>query len=209
MFCKRIYSLSLSVFFWGFGRPGDAVEFQFFWIEKKLEQKQESEGKFGVSWSFFALLFFGSTCSLDSWFGSNWHFVSDLVILQLEMAGAMKAMKVMKAKKVSTAKVMTKGGLTGELANSTELKKADISTILNTLAEIGTKEVKKSGKFVLPGLVMIKTREKPAKKAGKKVMFGKEIMVKAQPAKTVVKAFPVSSLKNAIWGSLKPRFRPV
>ena len=89
------------------------------------------------------------------------------------MAGAMKAMKtkVMKAKKVSTAKVMTKGGLTGELANSTELKKADISTILNTLAEIGTKEVKKSGKFVLPGLVMIKTRDKPAKKAGKKVMF--------------------------------------
>ena len=75
------------------------------------------------------------------------------------MAGAMKAMKAakakaMKAKKVSTAKVMTKGGLTGELANSTELKKADISTILNTLAEIGTKEVKKSGKFVLPGLVM-------------------------------------------------------
>ena len=120
------------------------------------------------------------------------------MILQLEMAGAMKAMKVMKAKKVSTAKVMTKGGLTGELANSTELKKADISTILNTLAEIGTKEVKKSGKFVLPGLVMIKTREKPAKKAGKKVMFGKEIMVKAQPAKTVVKAFAVSSLKKAI-----------
>ena len=80
---------------------------------------------------------------------------------------------VMKAKKVSTAKVMTKGGLTGELANSTELKKADISTILNTLAEIGTKEVKKSGKFVLPGLVMIKARNKPAKKAGKKVMFGK------------------------------------
>ena len=76
------------------------------------------------------------------------------MILELEMAGAMKAMKVMKAKKVSTAKVMTKGGLTGELANSTELKKADISTILNTLAEIGTKEVKKSGKFVLPGLVM-------------------------------------------------------
>ena len=96
------------------------------------------------------------------------------MILEHKMAGAMKAMKaVMKAKKVSTAKAMTKGGLTGELANSTELKKADISTILSTLAEIGTKEVKKSGKFVLPGLVMIKTRNKPAKKAGKKVMFGK------------------------------------
>ena len=107
-------------------------------------------------------------------FGSNCLFPTLLPRDPFEMAGAMKAMKaVMKAKKVSTAKVMTKGGLTGELANSTELKKADISTILNTLAEIGTKEVKKSGKFVLPGLVMIKTRNKPAKKAGKKVMFGK------------------------------------
>ena len=133
-------------------------------------------------------------------FGSNCLFPTLLPRDPFEMAGAMKAMKtkVMKAKKVSTAKVMTKGGLTGELANSTELKKADISTILNTLAEIGTKEVKKSGKFVLPGLVMIKTRNKPAKKAGKKVMFGKEVMVKAQPAKTVVKVFPVSSLKKAI-----------
>ena len=43
----------------------------------------------------------------------------------------------------------------GELANATELKKADI--ILNTLAEIGTAEVKKSGKPVLPGLCMLKT----------------------------------------------------
>ena len=122
-----------------------------------------------------------------------------LVIL-FEMAPAMKAMKVTKAKKVNTKgqKAMTKGNLMGELANATELKKSDINSVLNSLAEIGTAEVKKSGKFVLPGLCMIKTKNKPAKKAGKRVMFGKEIMVKAQPAKTVVKAFPVSSLKKAI-----------
>eukprot|EP00438_Fugacium_kawagutii_P008593 Skav200242 [mRNA] locus=scaffold3488:27938:28180:+ [translate_table: standard] len=36
----------------------------------------------------------------------------------------------------------------------------------------------------------------PARKAGKKMMFGQEVMVKAQPAKTVVKAFPVSALKS-------------
>ena len=53
----------------------------------------------------------------------------------------------------------------GELANATELKKADI--ILNTLAEIGTAEVKKSGKPVLPGLCMLKHAQdfKPLKKA--------------------------------------------
>ena len=111
------------------------------------------------------------------------------------MAPAMKAKKVaMKAMKGQ--KAMTKGGLLGELATATELKKSDISKVLNTLAEIGTEEVKKSGKFVLPGLCMIKTRQKAATKAGKRLMFGQEVMVKAQPAKTVVKAVPVASLKR-------------
>ena len=43
---------------------------------------------------------------------------------------------------------------------------------------------------------MIKTRKKAATKAGKKLMFGKEVMVKAQPAKTVVKAVPVKAVKD-------------
>eukprot|EP00434_Breviolum_minutum_P027931 symbB.v1.2.024712.t1/scaffold2359.1/size81413/2 len=81
------------------------------------------------------------------------------------MKSAMKAKKVaMKATKAQ--KVMTKGALLGELANATEMKKADISKVLNTLTEIGTQEVKKSGKFILPGLCMIKTRTKAAVKGG-------------------------------------------
>merc|ERR1712232_394160 len=54
-----------------------------------------------------------------------------------------------------------------------------------------------SGKFVLPGLCMIKTRLKPATKAGKREVFGRVVMVKAKPARTVVKAFPVSALEKA------------
>ena len=103
---------------------------------------------------------------------------------------AMKAMKVQKA--------MSKGTLLGELVNATALKRSDVSKVLNTLAEIGTDEVKKSGKFTLPGLCMIKTRKKAATKAGKRMMFGKEVIVKAKPAKTVVKAFPVAALKQQI-----------
>ena len=45
--------------------------------------------------------------------------------------------------------------------------------------------MKKTGKFVLPGLAMIKTRKKAATKGGVRQMFGKEVKVKAQPAKTV------------------------
>merc|ERR1719408_1193727 len=65
-------------------------------------------------------------------------------------------------------------------------------TAINSLAGIAAAEVKSNGVFTLPGLARIKTRKKPATKAGKKMMFGKEVMVKAQPAKTVVKAFPVA-----------------
>lgn len=70
--------------------------------------------------------------------------------------------------------------------------------VLNLLAEIGTKEVVKNGKFTLSGLAMIKTRKKKATKGGTRMMFGKEVKVKPQPAKTVVKAFPVKVLKDSI-----------
>ena len=45
---------------------------------------------------------------------------------------------------------------------------------------------------------MIKARAKPATKAGKRMMLGKEVVMKAKPAKTVVKAFCVSALKKSI-----------
>merc|ERR1712207_76016 len=75
------------------------------------------------------------------------------------------------------------------------VKKGVISTALSTLAELATAEVKKSGKFVIPGVAMIKTRLKKATKAGKREVFGKVVMVKAKPAKTVVKAFPAKALR--------------
>ena len=100
---------------------------------------------------------------------------SNCLPVMAPMKSAMKAKKVaMKAAKAQ--KVMTKGALLGELANLTEMKKADISKVLNTLTEIGTQEVKKSGKFVLPGLCMIKTRTKAAVKGGgTRMMFGKGV----------------------------------
>ena len=53
-------------------------------------------------------------------------------------------------------------------------------------------QVVKTGKFVLPGLFMMKTRKKAATKGGTRVMFGKEMKVKAQPAKTVA-AWPLQN----------------
>jgi hypothetical protein len=66
------------------------------------------------------------------------------------------------------------------------------------LAEIAAKEIKKTGKLTVPGVVMVKTRVKPATKAGKREVFGKVVMVKAKPAHTVVKAYPVAAIKQAV-----------
>merc|ERR1712110_1136323 len=82
------------------------------------------------------------------------------------------------------------------MGTSAEVKKSVCAKVLDTLATIATNEVKKAGKFTLPGLCMIKTRVKPATKAGKREIFGKMQIVKAKPAKTIVKAFPVAALKK-------------
>merc|ERR1719197_439563 len=95
-------------------------------------------------------------------------------------------------------KAMPKGGIAEALATATEQKKADMSKALEALAELATKEVKSTGKFTIPGLCMIKTRHKPATKAGKRMAFGKEVKVKAKPARTVVKAFAVAALKKTV-----------
>merc|ERR1711974_81717 len=112
--------------------------------------------------------------------------------------GAMAPMGAMKAMKKSGAKPMTKGGLAEALASETELKKTDCIKVINTLADVAATELKKAGKLAIPGLCMVKTRLKPATKAGKKEIFGKMCVVKAKPARTIVKAFPVAALKKSI-----------
>merc|ERR1739845_240209 len=102
----------------------------------------------------------------------------------------------MKAKKAGGQKAMTKGALVKALAEHSGLKTKQISTIIAGIAEIGVKEVKRVSKFTIPQVCMIKSRQKPATKAGKRIMFGKEVVVKAKPAKTVVKAYPVSAIKK-------------
>merc|ERR1712094_160681 len=95
---------------------------------------------------------------------------------------AMKAMKAMKAKKAMKAmaakpraagKALSKGGIADALATASEVKKSDCSKVVDALAEMGAKQVKSVGKFVVPGLVMIKTRRKPATKAGKRLCSAK------------------------------------
>merc|ERR1712050_235595 len=106
--------------------------------------------------------------------------------------GTRSAMLPPKAMKAApkVAKSMTKSGIAKALAASLELKQKVCTKAINELAGIATKEVAKTGVFNLPGLCRLKTRTKPATKAGKREIFGKICIVKAKPARKIVKAFP-------------------
>merc|ERR1711879_219308 len=105
--------------------------------------------------------------------------------------GPMKAMK-------AAGKPMTKGAIADALASQCEMKKSEVAKVINSLSEVATKEVASTGIFTIPGLCRIKTRTKPATKAGKREVFGKLVMVKARPARTIVKAYPVKALKDSV-----------
>merc|ERR1712039_660632 len=114
-----------------------------------------------------------------------------VILLILFLLQTMKGMK-------AGVKPMSKTEIAAQLATELELKKSVCSKMIGSLAVIATQGVKSAGKFVIPNLCQIKLRQKPAMKAGKKMIFGKEVMVKAKPAKTIVKAFPTSALKKSI-----------
>merc|ERR1712113_1078217 len=95
-------------------------------------------------------------------------------------------------------RAMPKSVIAKTIAGQLELKQKVASTLLNTLASVASKEVSKTGVFSIPGLCRLKTRTKPATKAGKREIFGKVVMVKAKPAKKIVKAYPVAALKKSI-----------
>merc|ERR1712110_1230182 len=97
--------------------------------------------------------------------------------------------------KAAGIKSMTKGAIAEALSGKCELKKSQCSKFIDALGEVGAEGLK-GGKFTLPGLCMIKLRNKPATKAAKKEVFGVMREVKAKPARTVVKALPVSALKK-------------
>merc|ERR1719390_602442 len=106
----------------------------------------------------------------------------------------MKAMKSMK----KGVKSMAKSAIADAVGAACEKKRSEMSKVLDALAELAGKEVKGTGKFTIPGVCMIKTRHKPATKAGKRMAFGQEIRVKAKPARTVVKAFAVAAIKQVV-----------
>ncbi|MCK7473809.1 MAG: HU family DNA-binding protein [Rhodopseudomonas palustris] len=95
---------------------------------------------------------------------------------------------------------LTKSQLIEKIATETELTKRDVKGVLETMAEIGYKELKKNGLFLVPGFAKFVVIKKPATKArkGTNPFTGEPMVFKAKPARKIVRARPVKAAKDAV-----------
>jgi DNA-binding protein HU-beta len=99
-------------------------------------------------------------------------------------------------------KLMTKSELIQKIAEkyADTVTRKDVEGIIESVAEVGYKELKKTGAFVVPGFAKFVVIKKPATKARKGINpFTKEPTVfKAKPARKIIKARPVKATKDAV-----------
>jgi DNA-binding protein HU-beta len=83
---------------------------------------------------------------------------------------------------------------------NTNLSRKDVKGVVESIVAVGYQELKKTGVFVVPGLVKLLVVKKPATKARKGINpFTKEPTIfKAKPARKVIKGRPVKAAKDAI-----------
>lgn len=80
------------------------------------------------------------------------------------------------------------------------LTRKDVKAVLESLATVGYKQLKKSGQFVVPGFAKFVVIKKPATKERQGINpFTREPMVfKAKPARKILRARPVKAAKDSV-----------
>ncbi len=96
--------------------------------------------------------------------------------------------------------MMSKSELIQKIADEQSLSKKDVKVVIESLAAVGYKELKKSGIFLLPGFAKFVVIKKPATKERTGINpFTKEPTVfKAKPARKTIKVRPVKAAKDAV-----------
>lgn len=115
----------------------------------------------------------------------------------------MAAKAAAKKKKVSK---LTKAALINAIADSVEdTTRKQVKAILESLGEIGTKELKKNGEFTVPGFAKFQVRERKARPAreGINPRTGEKVQIPAKPTSKVIKARPIKALKDGVLGAAK------
>src|SRR5260370_35141751 len=98
------------------------------------------------------------------------------------------------------AKLMSKSELIQKIAeqHSNDMTRKDVKGVIESLAEIGYKELKKTGAFFVPGFAKFVVIKKPATKARKGINpFTKEpTILKAGPPLKITRAHPEKPANN-------------
>jgi DNA-binding protein HU-beta len=95
---------------------------------------------------------------------------------------------------MAEARRMGKSELFSHFAERFDMKRTQSREFFDSLAELCEKELKRSGEFVLPGMVKLVVQKRKAR-MGRNPATGEPIKI---PAKTVVKARIVKQLKDAV-----------
>ncbi len=107
------------------------------------------------------------------------------------------------ARKITAVKKpMTKAAIVTEITANTDLTKKQVISVFDELSILIERHIKKRGpgKFILPGLMKIEAKKKPATKARKGInpFTGEKTIFKAKPARKVVKIQPLKKIKDMV-----------
>ena len=119
----------------------------------------------------------------------------------VKKAAAKKAAPAAAPRKITAVKeAMTKTQILNSIAESTELSRKQVQSVLDELGVLVESHVKPRavGHFTIPGLMKVMVVRKPATKARKGInpFNGEETIFKANPARNVVKVRPLKKLKD-------------
>jgi DNA-binding protein HU-beta len=100
------------------------------------------------------------------------------------------------------AKLMSKSELIQRIADQhpNNMTRKGVKGVIESLADIGYKELKKTGAIFVPGFAKFVVIKKAATKARKGINpFTKEPTIfKAKPARKIIRARPVKAAKDAV-----------
>ena len=106
------------------------------------------------------------------------------------------------ASKKNSSKPLSKSALLEAITNAVgeDMSKKQVKLVMETLVELGHKELKKTGVFVLPGFAKFTVVKKPARPAREGINpFTKEMQkFPAKPASKGVRARAVKAVKDAV-----------
>jgi nucleoid DNA-binding protein len=96
--------------------------------------------------------------------------------------------------------MLSKSELIQKVADEVSLPKKDVKAVIESLASVGYKELKKAGVFLLPGYAKFVVVKKPAtpERTGINPFTKQPTVFKAKPARKILKVRPVKAAKDAV-----------